>query len=118
MNNYKNLKVWQKAVELVVKVYDVTKNFPKEEVYGLTSQIRRSAVSIPSNLAEGSGRNSSKDFNNFLGIAHASCYELETQMIIANKIGFLQDTDFNNLQKDIVEIQKMNSSLKRALKEN
>ncbi|MEL7001099.1 MAG: four helix bundle protein [Bacteroidota bacterium] len=115
MNNYKNLKVWQKSVDLAVKVYELTQSFPKEEAYGLTSQIRRSAVSVASNVAEGSGRNSSKDFRNFLGIAHGSCYELETQIIIANKIGLLDRSAFETIQNDIIEVQKMNFSLKNSL---
>ena len=115
MNNYKELKVWQKSVDLAVKIYKSTKDFPREEIYGLTSQIRRSAVSIPSNIAEGAGRNSKKDFNNFLGISNGSSCELETQLIIANRIDFLSDANLESLQKDIIEIQKMNWSLQKSL---
>lgn len=115
MNNYKELKIWQKSVDLAVKIYEMTQDFPKEEVYGLTSQIRRSGVSIPSNIAEGSGRNSNKEFNYFLGISHGSSYELDTQLIIANRIGFLKEEQFNDLQTDIDEIQKMNHGLKKSL---
>ena len=115
MNNYKNLKVWQKSVDLAVKVYEQTQNFPKEEMYGLTSQVRRSAISIPSNIAEGAGRNSSKEFNNFLGYSHGSSYELETQLIIANRAGLLKSEPFESLQNDINEIQKMNYALKNSL---
>lgn len=106
MNNYKTLKIWQKAVDLAVKVYKSTENFPKEEKFGLISQIRRSVVSIPSNIAEGSGRNSDKEFKNFLGYSHGSTFELETQLIIANKVGFIEDIQFSTIQKDIIEIQK------------
>jgi len=70
MNNYKELKIWQKSVDLAVHVYEITKSFPKEEIYGLTSQLRRSAISISSNIAEGAGRNTKKDFSNFLGISY------------------------------------------------
>lgn len=115
MNNYKELKVWQKAVDLAVKVYESTKIFPREEVYGLTSQIRRCAVSIASNIAEGAGRNSKKDFNNFLGISNGSTCELETQLIIANKVDFLKGSALEDFQKDIIEIQKMNRALQRLL---
>ena len=113
--NYKTLKKWQKSVDLAVKVYKSTEQFPREEVYGLTSQVRRSAVSIPSNIAEGSGRNSDKEFNNFLGYSQGSSFELETQLIIANRIGLLKNATFQDLQENITEIQKMNYALKRRL---
>jgi four helix bundle protein len=115
MNNYKELKIWQKSVDLAVKVYQVTKDFPKEELYGITSQIRRSAVSIASNIAEGAGRNSKKDFNNFLGVSHGSSCELETQLTIAQRVNFVDQQVFESVQQDIVEIQKMNWSLKKSL---
>ena len=90
--------------------------FPKDEIYGLTSQMRRCAVSVASNIAEGSGRNSKKDFNYFLGIAYASSCELETQAIIAERAGFIDKVVLNSMQHDIYEIQKMNWALKRSLK--
>lgn len=83
ISSYKDLLVWQKALELSVEIYNLTENFPKEEIYGLTSQIRRAAVSIPSNIAEGRYRGSKKDFSQFLRIAYASGAELETQLEIA-----------------------------------
>lgn len=116
MNNYKELKLWQKSVDLAVRIYEVTASFPKEEIYGLTSQIKRSAVSIPSNIAEGAGRNTKKDFNNFLGISVGSSCELDTQLIIASRVGFLTGSSLDALQNDINEIQKMNWALKRSLK--
>lgn len=116
MNNYKDLKLWQKSVDLAVKIYQTTASFPKEEVYGLTIQIKRSAVSIPSNIAEGAGRNSKKDFNNFLGISTGSSCERETQLIIASRVGFLEGSLLHALQNEITEIQKMNWALKRSLK--
>jgi len=115
MNNYKELKIWQKSVELAVKVYQITKDFPKEELYGITSQIRRSAISIASNIAEGAGRNSKKDFNNFLGISNGSICELETQLIIAQQVNFVNQQVLESVQQEIVEIQKMNWSLKKSL---
>ena len=115
MNNYKELKVWQKSVDLAVKIFEITQDFPKEELYGLTSQIRRSAVSIASNIAEGAGRNTNKDFNNFLGISYASSCELETQLIIANRAKFLENKQLDLIQAEIKEIQKMNWSLKKTL---
>jgi four helix bundle protein len=115
MNNYKELKIWQKSVDLAVKVYQITKDFPKEELYGITSQIRRRAVSIASNIAEGAGRNSKKDFNNFLGISNGSTCELETQLIIAQKVDFIDLRVLESAQQEIVEIQKMNWALKKSL---
>lgn len=88
MNNLKELKIWNKAVDLTVEVYKATANFPTDERFGLTNQSRRAAVSISSNIAEGAGRNSSKEFNNFLGIANGSSYELQSQLIIAHKLEF------------------------------
>lgn len=116
MNNYKELIIWQKAVDLGVKVYEITKSFPKDEMYGLTSQMRRSAVSISSNIAEGAGRNSKKDFNYFLSISYGSSCELETQAIIAERVNLIGNHILKEIQQDIDEIQKMNWSLKRSLK--
>jgi four helix bundle protein len=118
MNNYKELKIWQKSVDLAVKVYEITKEFPKEEMYGLTSQLRRSAISIASNIAEGAGRNSKKDFNNFLGVSNASSCELETQLIIAERVNLIDNLVLKSTQEQIEEIQKMIWSLKRSLKLN
>ena len=89
MNTYKDLKIWQKSVDLAVRIYEVTRLFPKEELYGLTYQLKKSAVSIPSNIAEGSGRNTKRDFNNFLGISYGSSCELDTQLVIASRINLL-----------------------------
>lgn len=116
MNNYKDLIIWQKAVDLSVKVYKLTKDFPKEEIYGLTSQMRRCSVSIASNIAEGSGRNSKKDFAHFLAISYGSTCELETQTIIAQKSGFIENEALTSVQQDIFEIQKMIWALNRSLK--
>src|SRR5260221_7116825 len=104
MNNYKELKIWQKSVDLAVRVYQITKDFPKEELYGITSQIRRSAVSIASNIAEGARRNSKKDFNNFLGKSNGSICELETQLIIAHHVNFVGQQVLESVQQEIVEI--------------
>jgi four helix bundle protein len=115
MNNYKELKIWQKSVDLAVHIYEITKNFPKEEIYGLTSQLRRSAISISSNIAEGAGRNTKKDFSNFLGISYGSSCELDTQMIIAEKVKLIDQLALKSVQQRIDEIQKMNWSLKKSL---
>jgi len=90
MKGHRDLIAWQKAMELVTEVYRITQTFPKEELYGLTSQMRRSAVSVPSNLAEGHGRNSRKEFHQFVGQARGSLVELETQLEIALNLGYLR----------------------------
>ncbi len=89
MHQFKELKVWQKSVELATEVYNSTNNFPAEEKFGITSQIRRSVVSISSNIAEGAGRKTKKEFKLFLNYAYSSCSELETQLIISKNLGFL-----------------------------
>jgi four helix bundle protein len=91
VKTYRDLLVWRKSMELVTEVYKQTKSFPKDEVWGLTIQIRRSAVSIPSNIAEGYGRNSTNDYIRFLQIASGSLYEVQTQLEIAFNLGFLND---------------------------
>lgn len=111
MNNYKELKVWQKSMELVEVVYKLTSTFPKEEKYGLTSQIQRSSISIPSNIAEGAGRNSDKEFRNFLGVANGSSNELSTQLILAIRIGYANESDIEYIFNLLSEIQKMIFSL-------
>ena len=115
MKNFKSLKVWQKGIDLVKNVYKSSREFPKEELYGLTSQIRRSAISIPSNIAEGSGRGTDKDFNRFLDIALGSSYELETQIIIANELEFILEQDFKDLSLKVNEAQKMIAGLQKSL---
>ena len=87
------LEVWQHSMDLAVKVYEITDKFPKHEMYSLADQMRRAAVSIPSNIAEGKGRDSTKDFVRFLNIAKGSLYELQTQCILSNKIGYLSHQD-------------------------
>lgn len=106
-HNFKNLKVWQKAVDLAVNVYELTKSFPAEEKFGITSQMRRSSVSIPSNIAEGTARNSSKAFSNCLDISLGESFELETQAIIANRVGILGEKQFAQLSDEVTEVQKM-----------
>ncbi len=118
MKDFKKLKVWQHGIEVVVDVYQFSQSFPKEEVYGLTSQMRRSAVSVPSNIAEGSGRNSDKDFCRFLDISLGSAFELETQLIIANKLAFISNDKFCELVNKVQEEQKMISGLLRSMKNN
>ncbi|MGY3214048.1 four helix bundle protein [Mucilaginibacter sp. HD30] len=118
MHNLKELKIWNKAINLTVDVYKATGNFPSDERFGLTSQSRRCAVSIPSNIAEGAGRNSKKEFTNFLGIANGSSYELQTQLIISNKLSLLSDEVLDVLLKQIDELQKMNYAFQKTLLNN
>jgi four helix bundle protein len=115
MHNYKELEVWKKAIELAELVYSISANFPEHEKFGLTSQIRRSSVSVASNIAEGAGRNSEKEFAQFLGYAYGSCCELETQWILSKKIGYLTEESEKTLEGLISQIQKMIYSLKRSL---
>ena len=115
MSYYKNLHIWQKSMDLVDEVYTLTRNFPKEEIYGLTNQIRRAAVSIPSNIAEGAGRNSNPQFSNFLSYSNGSTLELETQLIISNRQGYLKESDLIKITHLIEDIQKMNYKLQNKL---
>jgi len=107
MHNYHELKIWQESRMLVKSVYTLTANFPSEEVYGLTSQIRRAAVSIPSNIAEGTGRSSDKEFQRFLDYAIGSLFELETQIILANDLNFISTENFELIQKEIKSLIRM-----------
>ena len=108
-NSYRSLIVWQKSMELVKTVYKITNTFPQEELFGLTSQIKRSVISIPSNLAEGKGRQTNKEFVQFLYIALGSLYELQTQMELAYELGFIDRVeDVENL---MIEIEKMLNAL-------
>ena len=116
MNNLKELKIWNKAINLSVDVYQVTSKFPSDERFGLISQARRAAVSISSNIAEGAGRNSLKEFNNFLGIANGSSYELQTQLVIANKLNLLSDEALQVLLSQIEELQKMTYGFQQMLR--
>jgi len=107
MHNYKKLDVWNKAVDYATQIYSVTKNFPKDELYGITSQLRRASVSISSNISEGAGRNSDKEFRQFLNISFGSCSEIETQLIISYKLGYLSEDDFVSLTEEVISIQKI-----------
>ncbi len=115
MHNYKTLKVWSTSIDLTAKVYLATNSFPKSELFGITSQINRCAVSIPSNIAEGAGRNSEKEFDHFLSIALGSSFELETQLIISKDLGFLNQESYAKLMEDLEPIQKMIYGLKKKL---
>ena len=105
--SYKDLIVWRKSVELVVLIYDLTDQFPRDELYGLTSQMRRSAVSIPSNIAEGRRRGTKKDFRNFLSIAFGSGSELETQIEIVKRLSFGKHINYAKVDGLLEEVMKM-----------
>jgi len=106
-HNFRELNVWQKAMDLVVKVYKLSVDFPKEEKFGLTSQIQRCAISIPSNIAEGCGRTSEKELMHFISISMGSCYELETQLILANRLLYVNEIPLSSVMQELIEIQKM-----------
>lgn len=114
INSHKDLKVWKESMELVLLVYAATNEFPKDELYGLTSQIRRSSISIPSNIAEGAGRNGSKEFIRFLYISLGSLSELETQIEIALQLNYVKNLD--EIIFKIIYIRRMLSKLIRSLK--
>ena len=107
IRNYRDLIIWQKSMTLVTEIYAITKAFPKEELFGLTSQIRRAAISIPSNIAEGYGRNSTGDYKRFLQIAVGSLYEMQTQLEIGYNLAFISKKVFDEKFKICIEIDKM-----------
>jgi len=113
--SYRDLQVWKESVDLVKQVYVATSDFPTSEIYGLTNQLRRAAVSIPSNIAEGQGRHSSKEFRQFLGIALGSLAELETQLIIANEVTYLDSDKLTPFLAALDNIRKMLRALSNSL---
>ncbi|MEP2773591.1 MAG: four helix bundle protein [Fulvivirga sp.] len=116
MHNLKELKISSKAINLATRVYKATENFPSEEKYALTSQIRRSAVSIASNISEGAGRNSDKEFVYFLGVANGSAYELQTQLVISAQLNLISEDIVDQILSELTEIQKMNFTFQKTLK--
>ena len=115
-SDHEKLVVWQKAMVLVTDIYQISQKFPKEEMYGLTSQMRRSAISVPSNIAEGKGRHTNNEFRQFLVQARGSLLELETQVQIAGNLGYLKSQKVDELKTKTVEIGKMLNGLRDALK--
>lgn len=115
VNSYRDLKVWQKGMDLLVAVYKATDTFPKKELYGLSSQLQRAAVSIPSNLAEGSSRRSTKEFLRFINIATGSLSELETQLIAANRLTYISQNELDTLLNFTDEISRMLQGLYNSL---
>lgn len=118
MHNFKELKSWQKAIDFCLDIYKLTGQFPGEEKFGLTSQLRRAGVSVPSNIAEGSGRNSDKEFLHFLSIATGSSYEIETQLIIAHRLGYIKSEEINEAALKLSEIQKIIFAFSTKIKTN
>ena len=115
LKNYKELNVWQKSYELCLRIYRITAKFPKEERYGLTSQIRRSVVSIPSNIAEGYGRKTTVDYIRMLYISYGSVCELETQILLAGDLDFIEKSELVTAKKDIAEVERMLKALIKSL---
>ncbi|WP_372649456.1 four helix bundle protein [Draconibacterium sp.] len=116
MHQFKELKVWQKGRVLVKEIYQATHAFPKDELFGIVSQMRRAAVSIPTNIAEGCGRNSDKELGRFLDIANGSAFELETLMILSLDLEYLSQNKFEEFDAKLNEVQKMIFGLKQSLK--
>lgn len=115
VKHYQELVVWQKAMDLVESIYKATTSFPNTEVYGLTSQLRRAAVSIPSNIAEGQGRNTTRDFLHFLSVAQGSLRELETQVLIAQRLGYIKTPEGTTLMDVTSEVGRLLSGLCNSL---
>ena len=115
LKNYKELKVWQKSYKLCLEIYRITAKFPKEERYGLTSQIRRSVVSIPSNIAEGYGRKTTPEYIRFLYIAYGSNCELETQILLSGDLDYIKTGKLKVLREGIGEVERMLKALIKSL---
>ena len=115
LKSFKDLSVWQKSYRLCLEIYRITATFPKEEKYGLTSQIRRSVVSIPSNIAEGYGRKTTLDYIRMLYISYGSVCELETQILLAGDLELIEKEEMGPLIKDIAEIERMLKALIKSL---
>ena len=115
LRNYKELKVWQKSYQLCLKIYRATDVFPRNEAFGLTSQMRRSALSIPSNIAEGYGRKTTPEYVRSLYTAYGSTCELETQLLLSGDLGYLDKVSLSKLQRDIGEVERMMKALIKSL---
>ncbi len=117
MHRYKDLEIWKLSRKFCVSIYTITSRFPDAEKFGLISQLRRASVSVPSNISEGCSRKSNKDFSRFLEIAIGSCYEIETQLLISNDLGFITIEDLEALVIELNRIIQMTSKFKSNLKE-
>jgi four helix bundle protein len=118
MRNFKELIVWQKAHQIVLEVYVVTRSFPSDERFGLISQLRRSAASVPANIAEGCGKESDRDFARFLSIAAGSASETEYHFFLAHELGFIEEKSYIELDKNVNEVKRMLNSFIKKLKAN
>jgi four helix bundle protein len=117
IRSYKDLLVWQKGIKIVSLIYQLVKSFPKEELYALISQLKRASVSVPSNIAEGYGRNTDKFFSHILNISRGSLFEIETQLLIANELGFITDQNlYKEILSQIEEESKMINAFSKTLK--
>jgi len=116
MHRFKDLEVWKISVDLVIDTYEMTAKFPKNEQFGLINQIRRAAVSIPSNIAEGAGKSTNGDFRRFISIANGSCNELETQLIISQKLNFISTEKYAEMERIINRVQNMLFGLQESLR--
>ena len=117
MRNFKELKVWHKSHELTVRIYQATRSFPREELYGLTSQIRRACASIPANIAEGCGRSSVLELGHFLNVAMGSASELEYHLLLARDLNFLLQPEYENLATNLSEVQRMLAAYIQKIKQ-
>ncbi len=115
LKSYRDLIAWQKSMDLVQTVYESVRAFPKEEIYGLTSQLKRAVVSVPSNVAEGQGRKSSREFLHHLSIAYGSLMEVETQILIAARLGYLSSDEANRITEQTAEVGRVLNGLSNAL---
>lgn len=115
MHRFEELTIWQKAMDITEKCYIATENFPREEKYGLTSQVRRSAVPIPSNISEGAGRNTNGEFRQFLGIANGSSYELLTQLYLSKRLNLINVENVRPIINEVLEVTRTNFSLQKPL---
>lgn len=117
INSYKDLIVWQKSIALVTSIYELSKTFPSEEKFGVVSQLNRAAVSIPSNIAEGWGRESSKNYLQFLKIARGSVMETETLLVISKNLNFINDTQFSSITNEVEEVSKILQGLINSIQQ-
>jgi len=116
MKNFKELKIWQKGLQVAINSFKITKDFPKEEKFGLASQINRAAVSIPSNIAEGSSRSSGKEYNHFIEISLGSCFEMETQLLISKALNYGDQKQISSVLDLLTEEEKMLSAFSASLR--
>jgi len=118
MRDFKKIQVWQKAHTFVLRIYKTTESFPRDELFGLTSQIRRAAASIPTNIAEGAGRETQKEFSRFIHVASGSASEVEYQLLLAHELGYIAREEYIQLEANINEIKKMLHGFAKVQKSN